>query len=283
VTKNKEEFREMRIATNTVAMYPQRMLHGVIKSTNQNLEKIASGFRLNRAADDPASLPISEKMRNQVSGLKQAIHNAQDGISMVQTAEGALIEINTLLTRMRNLAVQAGTDTLRDGDRAKTNHEFTILRKEINRIANTTEFNTKKLLDGSLDTGITFQVGANTGPGHEITIVLPAVTTKALNIDGDALAQRQEAIDTLEALDAASDRISTTRSSLGVTQQQLEHTINNLGLIATNVASSESRIRDVDMGNEITSFSKNQILTQAATAVLAQANAKPKSVLKIVR
>jgi flagellin len=272
----------MRITNNIFAMNARRLLQGTDNNMVKNLEKLSSGLRINKAADDPASLPISEKMRNQVSGLKQATRNGQDGISLVQTAEGALIETQAILNRMRDLAVQAGNGTLKDADRAKLNEEFTVLLAEINRIAATTEFNTKKILDGSLDGGITFHIDANTGDSQKITFALPALSTKALNIESTAIGQQKQAINSIEYIDKAIDSISGTRGTLGAVQNQLEHTINNLGVIAENVASSESRIRDANMADELRSFSKNQILTHSATAMLAQANAKPQNVMKIV-
>ncbi|MGD9156652.1 MAG: flagellin [Bacillota bacterium] len=272
----------MRISNNIFAMNARRLLQGTDNCMMKSLEKLSSGMRINRAADDAASLPISEKLRNQVSGLKQAIRNAQDGISMVQIAEGALIETQTVLNRMRNLAVQAGNGTLKDDDRAKLNEEFTALQAEINRIAGTTEFNTKKLLDGSLNNGITFQVNANTNSNQTIAFVLPASTTEALGVQAIALNHQEEAINALDDIDTAINMISATRSTLGAIQNQLQHAINNLGVSAENVASSASRIRDADMADELRSFSKNQILTHSATAMLAQANAKPQNVMKIV-
>jgi flagellin len=279
--KSKRNFK-MRIANNIFATNAQRLLQGTKNATSKNLEKISSGLRINRAADDASSLSISEKMRNQVSGLKQAMRNAQDGISMVQTAEGALIETHAVLNRMRDLAIQAGNDTLKDDDRDKLNQEFTALNTEINRIVDTTEFNTKKLLDGSLNSGITFHVDANSGASRQITIFLPASTPAALNIEGNNIHNQTAAIHAIKAIDVAISTISTTRSVLGTAQNQLEHAINNLGVTAENLASSASRIHDADIGDEMTSFSKNQILTHSATAMLAQANAKPQNVLKIV-
>jgi flagellin len=272
----------MRITNNIFATTAHRLFQGTDQSMKKNLEKVSSGLRINRAADDPAGLPISEKMRNQVSGLKQAMRNAQDGISLVQTAEGALIETHTMLNRMRDLAVQASNGTLQDNDRAKLNKEFSALQTEINRIAATTEFNTKKLLDGSLAAGIVIQVDANTGLNREIIIVIPTSNTAALGIESCNIANREAAISVIDALDAATGIITTIRSALGATQNRLEHSINNLGVIAENLASSQSRIRDADLGDEMTSFSKNQILTHSATAMMAQANAKPQNVLKIV-
>jgi flagellin len=272
----------MRITSNIFATTAHRLFQGTDKSMGKNLEKVSSGLRINRAADDPAGLPISEKMRNQVSGLKQAMRNAQDGISLVQTAEGALIETHAILNRMRDLAVQAGNGALQDDDRAKLNQEFAALQAEINRIAVTTEFNTKKLLDGNLADGISLQVDANTGFRREIIIVIPAATGVALGIDSCNIANHEAAISAIGALDAAISNISTIRSGFGSVQNRLEHAINNLGVVAENLASSQSRIRDADLGDEMTSFSKNQILSQSAIAMMAQANTKPQSVLKIV-
>jgi flagellin len=272
----------MRIVNNISAMNTHRVLQGTDNAMSKNLEKLSSGLRINRAADDAAGLAISEKMRNQVSGTKQAIRNAQDGISMIQTAEGALNETHAILNRMRDLAVQAKNGTLQDDDRDKLNKEFTALQAEINRIADTTEFNTKKLLDGSQKDGIVFHVGANTGDSHEIKIGINASDTANLGVASSAIGNTGDAKSAIDSIDNAISTVSTTRGSLGAVQNRLEHTINNLGVISENLSSSESRIRDVDMAEEMTQFSKNQILTQSATAMLAQANAKPQSVLKLL-
>lgn len=274
----------MRINNNINAINANRLSQAINTSLDKNLQKLSSGIRINRAADDAANLPISEKMRNQISGLKLAMRNAQDGISMVQTAEGALTEAHSILNRMRNLAVQSSNDILKNDDRDKLNKEFSNLQEELNRIAATTEFNKKKLLDGSLsERGTTFQVDANTGSSQEITMLLPAVTTKNLGIENTNISHRMSSLSAIDELDAAINLVSTTRGTLGSAQAQLEHSINNLGVIAENMASSESRIRDTNMYDEMTSFSKNQIINNSATAVLAQANAKPQNVLKIVR
>jgi flagellin len=287
-------------------MNTNRMLQATDSAMNKNLEKLSSGLRINRAADDAAGLAISEKMRNQVSGTKQAMRNAQDGISMIQTAEGALNETHAILNRMRDLAVQSKNGTLQDDDRDKLNKEFTALQAEIDRIADTTEFNTKKLLDGSQANGIIFHVGANTGNSHEISIALNASDSKSLGVGGAytstetvqnkkgkeettevqhsgiSVASINNAAGAINAIDNAISTVSTSRGTLGAVQNRLEHTINNLGVISENLAASNSRIRDVDMAEEMTDFSKNQILTQSATAMLAQANAKPQSVLKLL-
>jgi flagellin len=272
----------MRIVNNISAMNTHRVLQGTDNAMSKNLEKLSSGYRINRASDDAAGLAISEKMRNQVSGLKQAMRNSQDGISMIQTAEGALNETHAILNRMREIAVQSKNGTLQNDDRDKLNKEFAAMQSEIDRIANTTEFNTKKLLDGSQKDGIIFHVGANTGKSHEISIALNASDSEALGIKASAIGTIDGAEAAIIAIDKAISDVSTTRGSLGAVQNRLEHTINNLGVISENLSSSESRIRDVDMAEEMTAFSKNQILTQSATAMLAQANAKPQSILKLL-
>ncbi|MGD9154290.1 MAG: flagellin [Bacillota bacterium] len=272
----------MRIVNNISAMNTHRVLQGTDNAMGKNLEKLSSGLRINRAADDAAGLAISEKMRNQISGTKQAMRNAQDGISMIQTAEGALNETHAILNRMRDLAVQAKNGTLQDDDRDKLNKEFTALQAELNRISDTTEFNTKKLLDGSKADGVIFHVGANTGQPHEIAIHLNSASADALGVGGSSVGTAVTAKASIDAIDTAISRVSDSRGHLGAVQNRLEHTINNLGVISENLASSESRIRDVDMAEEMTQFSKNQILTQSATAMLAQANAKPQSVLKLL-
>ncbi|HBG17379.1 MAG TPA: flagellin, partial [Firmicutes bacterium] len=223
----------------------------------------------------------SEKMRAQIGGMKQAIRNAQDGISMIQTAEGALNETHAILNRMRELAVQASNGTLKDDDRAKLEKEFVVLNEEITRIANDTEFNTMKLFDGNL-ASVKFQIGANAG--QMISGSFTAMRASDLGIDGQHIsgADATQAQAAITALDSAIGTVSETRANLGAIQNRLEHTIANLGVTMENLAASESRIRDVDMAQEMTQFTKNQILIQSATAMLAQANMKPQAVLQLL-
>ena len=242
------------------------------------MEKLSSGFRINRAGDDAAGLAISEKMRAQIRGLKQASRNSQDGISLIQTAEGALNESHAILQRMRELAVQAATDTNTDDDRAELQKEVTALIAELDRIGSDTEFNTKKLLDGNLTA--TIHIGANEGQALEISI--STMTSTGLGVSTVNIGTQTGADEAISTIDAGIKLLSTQRSQLGAWQNRLEHTISNLNNAAENLQAAESRIRDLDMAEEIMAFTKNSILQQAATAMLAQANMAPQSVLQLL-
>ena len=248
-------------------------------SLDKSLEKLSSGLRINRAADDAAGLAISEKMRGQISGLNQAVRNAQDGISLIQTAEGALNETHAILQRMRELAVQSVNDTNTDGDRTQLQSEVSQLMAEINRIASTTEFNTKKLLNGTAS-ALVFQIGANAN--QTMTLAIGSMNTTAIGISAVSIATASGATAAITAIDTAITNVSTERANLGAVQNRLEHTIANLGVAAENLSAAESRIRDVDMAQEMAKFTKTQILVQAGTAMMAQANMKPQAVLKLL-
>lgn len=269
----------MRINNNVSALNAWRNLYANDTSLTKSMEKLSSGYRINRAADDAAGLAISEKMRAQVSGLNMAIKNAQDGISLIQTAEGALNEIQVMIRRIRDLAVQSANDTNTDEDRANLQAEVTQLLDEINRIATTTQFNGMELLDGSF-TGKVFHIGANA----DQTLIVQIGDMKAgtLGIGEINISTQDGAESAIPLLDEALDTVSSQRSDLGAVQNRLEHTINNLQVAAENLTAAESRIRDVDVALETTNFVKNQILVQAATAMLAQANVKPQSVLQLL-
>jgi flagellin len=288
----------MRINNNIMAMNAHRQLGMNQAGAAKSMEKLSSGFRINRAGDDAAGLAISEKMRGQIRGLKQASRNAQDGISLIQTAEGALNETHSILQRMRELAVQASTDTNTDKDRLEIQKEVNELIDEIDRIANDTQFNTMELLDGSLegaDDGLVFHIGANAE--QSITLNIASMLSEAIgssdtktieslkdeDLGGEKGVQTQEAADAaITIIDDAIGNVSAERSKLGAYQNRLEHTINNLGTSAENLQAAEARIRDLDMAEEIMAFTKNNILQQAATAMLAQANMAPQSVLQLL-
>jgi flagellin len=269
----------MRINHNISALNAWRSLY--INDTNmgKNLEKLSSGLRINRAADDAAGLAISEKMRAQIKGLNQAMRNAQDGISLIQTAEGALNEVHAILQRMRELAVQSANGIYTDEDRALLQKEVDQLIAEINRIANQTEFNTQKLLDGSFS-GQLLQIGANSG--QTISITIAAMDAGALSVSSINISTVSGASDAISTIDTAIETVASTRAELGAIQNRLEKTINNLGVTVENLTAAESRIRDVDMAAEMMAFVKNQILVQASTAMLAHANVKPQSVLQLL-
>lgn len=286
----------MRINQNISAMNTYSRLTAANTAKSNSLAKLSSGLRINRAGDDAAGLAISEKMRGQVGGLKQAVRNAQDGISLIQTAEGALAETHSMLQRMRELTVQAqNTGTNTNGDLAQIQKEMNQLAKEITRISSTTQFNTKNLLNKSSNSGkFTFQIGANDNQTMEIKIdKMDATTLKVASGAGEI-----DTINTiitgsgagisvkagaLKIIDDAIETVSTQRATLGAAQNRLEHTINNLTATAENLSAAESRIRDVDMAEEMMEFTKNNILSQAATSMLAQANQMPNSVLQLLQ
>lgn len=280
----------MRIINNISAMNTHRVLSNTDNALGKTLEKLSSGLRINRAADDAAGLAISEKMRAQIGGMKQAIRNAQDGISFIQTAEGALNETHSILNRMRALAVQASNGIYTDSDKQKLQEEFTNLYDELDRIAETTQFNTKILLSGGYATsGVVFQIGPNANQFISGTItnmtasglgLVEAYKTGITGIGSGASYQTIQGV--LGKIDEAIDKVSAERSKLGAIQNRLEHTISNLGVTMENLTASESRIRDVDMAEEMTEFTKHQILIQSATAMLAQANMKPQAVLQLL-
>lgn len=275
----------MRINHNIASLNTYRQLTINNTAGSKSLEKLSSGYRINRAGDDAAGLAISEKMRGQIRGLNQAERNAQDAISLIQTAEGALNETHSILQRMRELAVQAASDTNTDDDRGELQKEIGQLLKEIDRISTDTEFNTMKLLNGSYETtALTFQVGANSGQTVEINLNSMSATT-GLNLSTSTvnLETRTEATTAIDNIDEAIKKVSSERAKLGAMQNRLEHTINNLSTTAENLTASESRIRDVDMAKEMMEFTKNSILQQAATAMLAQANNQPQGVLQLLQ
>jgi flagellin len=273
----------LRINQNIAAMNAYRNLTVTEGQLAKSLEKLSSGFRINRAADDAAGLSISEGLRAQVGGLKVAVRNAQDGVSVVQTAEGALTETHAILQRMRDLAVQAANGGSQDTSaQAAADTEFQQLKTELDRIANTTKFGTQNLLDGTY-TGV-FQVGANNNANEQITVTLAtAVDSAGLAVGGNDLTSTANAQTAIDSVDAAITTVSTTRATLGAYQNRFEHTISNLSVAVENLSASESRIRDTDMASEMVSFTRAQILSQAGTAMLAQANAAPQSVLQLLR
>lgn len=271
----------MIINHNLPAMNTYRQYGINTNATSKSLEKLSSGLRINRAGDDAAGLAISEKMRGQIRGLDQATRNAQDGISMIQTAEGGLNETHSILQRMRELAVQSASDTNTTEDRGEIQLEIEDLIAEIDRIATTTQFNTQQLLDGSIG-NFTLQVGANTG--ENITITFADMQASALGVDSIDLGVDAATSDAAVAtIDAAIKLVSDERAQMGAKQNRLEYTINNLSTSSENLSSAESRVRDVDMAKEMMNYQKNSILQQAAQAMLAQANQQPQGVLQLLQ
>jgi len=272
----------MRINNNIMAYNAHRQLKVNASAQEKSLEKLSSGYRINRAGDDAAGLSISEKMRAQIRGLQMASKNAQDGISLIQTAEGALTETHAILQRMRELAVQAANDTNVTKDRSAIQLEINELAEEVTRIAEKTQFNTRTLLAGGLkdDGAVTIQIGAN--KGETLSIEIGTMTAAKLSVSGLVVSTSAWAQSAISKIDAAINTVSTERARLGAKQNRLEHTIKNLDTAAENLQASESRIRDVDMAQEMMNFTKNNILNQAATAMLAQANMVPQGVLQLL-
>ena len=273
----------MRINQNIASINALRNLSVSETAQGKSLEKLSSGFRINRAADDAAGLTISEGLRSQVGGLKVAMRNAQDGISVAQTAEGALTETHSILQRMRDLSVQAA-NTGANGDEAAAaiQEEMDQLTSEVDRIANTTQFNGVNLLNGDF-TDKSFQVGANVTDDDKITLEIAAMTASDLGVDALDVSDADAASTSVDAIDDAIALVSTERSKLGAVQNRFEHTISNLGVAVENLSASESRIRDTDMAAEMAQLTRHQVLTQAGTAMLAQANSSSQSVLSLLR
>ncbi|AUJ25326.1 MULTISPECIES: flagellin Hag [Virgibacillus] len=273
----------MIINHNIAALNTHRQLSNNNGAVQNSLEKLSSGLKINKAGDDAAGLAISEKMRGQIRGLEMAQKNAQDGISLAQTAEGAMNETHAILQRMRELAVQSSNDTNTDKDRAELQKEVDQLAQALNDISEDTEFNTQKLLDGSFEA--TFHVGAN--KGQNLTLEIGKMSADELGVaegEGGIDISSQEAADeAITTIQEAIDNVSAERSKIGAVQNRLQHTINNLGTSAENLTAAESRIRDVDMAKEMMNFTKDNILTQAAQSMLAQANQQPQGVLQLLR
>jgi len=274
----------LRINTNTMAMSAYRNLSATDGQLGKSLEKLSSGTRINRAADDASGLVISEGLRSQVNGLKVATRNAQDGISVVQTAEGAMGEVHSILQRMRDLAVQAANTGSNDSNAtAAAQTEVTALTSELDRISSATKFGSTSLLDGSYGTtgsGGDFQVGANNTASDKIHVTIASMSSTDLGVN--ALNVTTGAGAAIDTIDAAIQSVSTERASLGAFQNRFEHTIANLNVATENLSASESRIRDTDMAQEMVQFTRSQILMQAGTSMLAQANQVPQSVLKLL-
>ncbi|MED3763069.1 flagellin [Ureibacillus terrenus] len=280
----------MRINHNIAALNTHRQLSAAVNAQSKSMEKLSSGLRINRAGDDAAGLSISEKMRGQIRGLEMASKNAQDGISMIQTAEGALNEVHSILQRMRELAVQAANDTNVEVDRQAIAQELTELGKEITRIKETTQFNEQNLLDGTAGNSgsVTFQVGANKDQTMTVDfktagIDLTNIETAVGSLTDADVADSAKATALIETINDQIKEVSAGRSLLGATQNRLEHTIANLDNAAENLTAAESRIRDVDMAKEMMEQTKASILAQAAQAMLAQSNQMPQGVLQLLR
>ncbi|OOM16268.1 flagellin [Clostridium saccharobutylicum] len=274
----------MIINHNMNALNAHRNMGINTNAAGKSMEKLSSGLRINRAGDDAAGLSISEKMRGQIRGLDQASRNSQDAISMIQTGEGALNETHSILQRMRELTVQASNDTNVTSDRDAIKDELTTLTSEIDRIATQTEFNTQTMFSAA-STTVKFQVGAN--KDQQITLTFSSMQATTLGVDAANVANKVDtaanATASISTVNAAIEKVSKERSKLGSVQNRLEHTISNLNNASENLTAAESRVRDVDMAKEMMAFSKNNILNQAAQAMLSQANQQPQNVLQLLR
>jgi len=273
----------MIINHNIAALNTHRQLGSANNAQMNSMEKLSSGLRINKASDDAAGLSISEKMRGQIRGLEQASKNSQDGISLAQTAEGALNESHSILQRMRELGVQASNETLDTDDIGQIDKELVALAEELDNIATNTKFNGKDLLVSG-GTTHDIAIGAN---AESLAITVGAADTVSLGVDAykttGAVTDRASAQTLVAAVDLAIADVSSNRAGLGAVQNRLEHTINNLGTTSENLTAAESRIRDVDMAKEMMEQTKNSILSQAAQAMLAQANQQPQAVLQLLR
>lgn len=275
----------MVVQHNLTAANTNRQLGITTSGLQKSTEKLSSGYKINRAADDAAGLSISEKMRNQIRGLNKASDNAQDGISLVQTAEGALNEVHSMLQRMSELSVQAANGTNDTTDRSSINDEIQQLKTEIQRVGSTTQFNKMNILDGTFSTGANklLQVGANANQTIQIDIdALQSVVGSSLKtgLTTETATNAQSAIGVVQS---SIEKLSKLRSKLGAVQNRLEHTVANLDNISENTQSSESRIRDTDMAEEMVQYSKNNILQQAGQSMLAQANQANQGVLSLLQ
>jgi len=270
----------MVVQHNLQAANTNRQLGITTGQQAKSTEKLSSGYRINRAADDAAGLSISEKMRSQIRGLDKASSNAQDGISLVQTAEGALNETHSILQRMNELATQAANDTNTTVDRNAIQSEINQLTSEIDRIQSTTQFNTMNLIDGSF-TGKSLQVGSLSGQSIELSI--NNMDASSLGVDTLSVSSFGSAGTAMDSIQSAIELVSTQRSNLGAVQNRLEHTVANLDTASENTQSAESRIRDTDMAAEMVNYSKNNILAQAGQSMLAQANQSTQGVLSLLQ
>jgi flagellin len=274
----------LRIYNNVEAANAHRVLNNTNAQLGKAMERLSSGLRINRAADDAAGLAVSEVMRSQIRGMNVASRNAQDGVSMVQVADGALGNVGDMLQRVRDLAVQASNGTLTDAQRLNLDKEVQQVLTEIGKTGTDTEFNGIKILAGSVATAasaVTLQVGAN--GNQTIGFTIATVSTSDLGISGIAVSSQASASAAIASIDAAINTLTTARANVGSIQNRLEQTISRLGVTTDNLSAAESRIRDADMATEMINFTKTQILQQSGTAMLAQANQAPQTILSLLR
>nr|WP_246496319.1 flagellin [Miltoncostaea marina] len=273
----------LRIYNNVEAQNAHRQLSTTTTALSKTMERLSSGMRINRAADDAAGLAVSEEMRTQIRGMNVAARNALDGVSLVQVADGALGGVNDMLQRVRDLAVQASNGTLTDLQRGNLDQEVQSVMAEIARVASDTEFNGIKILSGSVATAasaVTLQVGANSS--QTIAFTVATMTASDLGISGLSVSTAASASAAIASIDAAIRTVNSQRASMGAIQNRLEQTISRLELTAENLQAAESRIRDADMAEEMIALTKSQILQQSGTAMLAQANQLPQGILQLL-
>lgn len=270
----------MIIQHNIAAINSYRNLGVNQSGLNKNLEKLSSGYKINRAGDDAAGLAISESMRSQINGLNQAVNNANDAIGLIQTAEGALTEVHSMLQRMTTLATQSANGTYNSVARGNIQKEMDALIQEIDRIANNTNFN-KVYPMSAAGNDMTFQIGPSSG--ETLTVVTSQMTSTGLGVASLDLSKQTDSNAAIDTINAAIDKVSAFRADLGAAQNRLEHTIANLDVTSENITAAESRVRDTDMADEITAFTKNNILLQAAQSMLSQSNAVPQGVLSMLQ
>ena len=277
------------LRSNPLSLNTQKVLRNNQSQLNTSLERLSSGFRINKAADDAAGHAISENFRAQVKSFDQARRNANDGVSMLQVAEGAMNEVSNVLTRLRELAVQSSNDTLIARDRSFLNSEFDALKNEIDRISEVTEFNGTFLVNGNVSaTGVDFQVGIEATANDRLTITLADIDTSSIGSTGNSalsetqLTEKTSSRNALDVIDAAINDIAQQRSNIGAHQNRLNSTIVNLANSAENITASNSRIRDVDVASESANMTRNQILVQAGSSMLAQANQAPQMAMQLL-
>ena len=273
----------MVIQHNISAINSYRNLSTNQNALSKNLEKLSSGYKINRAGDDAAGLAISEAMRSQINGLNQAVNNANDAVGLIQTAEGAMTETHSMLQRMKTLTTQAANGTYTETARKNIKAEIDALNSEITRIASTTEFNGEKPLNPKAKANLTFFIGASADKTNAMTVAQQSMTAAALKVDKISVNTTTFAFQAMKSIDAAIETVSSYRATLGAAQNRLEHTVNNLKVTSENITSAESRIRDTDMADEITAYTKNNILLQAAQSMLSQSNAMPQGVLSMLQ
>jgi len=271
------------VATNVSSLRAQRNLAKTTANMAGHVEKLSSGLRINKAGDDSAGSSISSQMTAYEKGLKQAERNANDGISLVQTAEGALNEVVGILQRMRELAVQSANEgTMDSTERGYIDQEFQLLESELDRIVQVTEYNGQKLVNGAISAGIDFQIGMRNNANDRISLTISNTTSTALSLNDDSLSTATNAQKAIDALDTALESVNTKRGTLGATQNRLTMTISNLGVMHENMAAGNSRIKDVDVAEETAQFTRSQILQNAGVSMLAQANSLPQAALSLI-